>query len=375
MRILVYGCAGHLLGGIETFLLNMNAHMSDQCIFDYIILGADCIHGQTIGKKGGRVFMLPSPRKKPVVHFRRLWKVLGDNRHEYDIVYFNLFSMVNVLPVWMCRLRGYQVILHAHNNGLPNKGRFYTLLHGAGKCLLRAGNYTHWTNSRESSDFMFGKGVDSKLIYNAIDVEPFAFDRGIRDRYRAENNVGHQMVMGFVGRLVDQKHPLFLVEVFHEVLALRPDTVLWVIGEGELEASMRARAEHLGIANRIRWFGHRSDVARLMMAMDVFVLPSIFEGLGIVLIEAQATGLPCVTSVDVVPNMVKITEGLQFVMLDAGPGVWARAVVNGVPRKERERGCATIADSPFNIHTEVRRMEKMLEAIALPACGNDKETA
>lgn len=367
MRILIYGCAGHLLGGIETFLLNMNAHMSDQCVFDYIILGDDCIHAQAIREKGGRVLTLPPPRKNPVGYFRRLWKALRDNRRECGIVYVNLFSMLHVLPVWMCRPRGYRVILHAHNNGLPNKGRLYTLLHNIGKSLLKTGDYVRWTNSQASSDFMFGKGVGSELIYNAIDVERFAFDAEVRERVRSQNDAGHELVIGFVGRLTNEKNPLFLVKVFHEVLSLCPNAVLWVIGEGELEAPMRARAEQLGVAGRIRWFGRRSDVPRLMMAMDVFVLPSVFEGLGIVLIEAQASGLPCVTSAGVVPDMVKITDRLRFVGLDAGPTAWARAVVNGIPCTEREKGCAVVAGSPFNIRTEAPRMEKMFQtASTLP---------
>ena len=358
-----------MLGGIETFLLNMNAYMSDQCIFDYIITGNNCIHGQAIAEKGGRVLNLPPLRKSPVAYFRLLWKVLGDRRRECEIVYFNLFSMVHVLPVWMCRLRGYRVILHAHNNGLQHKGKIYSLLHNIGKKLLKTGDYIRWTNSQESSDFMFGKSVGSELIYNAIDVKRFAFDVEVRDRIRVQNDVGHELVMGFVGRLADQKNPLFLVKVFHEVLSLCPNAVLWVVGEGDLEAPMRARAEQLGVVDRIRWFGRRGDVHQLMLAMDVFVLPSLFEGLGIVLIEAQTAGLPCVTSARAVPSMVNITNELRFVELDAGPKTWARAVVNGVPCTKRERGCVVVEGSQFNIRSEAPRMEKMFRTVSALSVG------
>jgi glycosyltransferase involved in cell wall biosynthesis len=252
---------------------------------------------------------------------------------------------------------------------MRHKGQLHTLLHNIGKSLLKLGDHTRWTNSQASSDFMFGRGVSSELIYNAIDVERFAFDCEVRGRVRFQNQAGHELVVGFVGRLAYQKNPLFLVEIFHEVLSFCPNAVLWVIGEGEMEAPMRALAEQLGVAARIRWFGRRSDVPRLMMAMDAFVLPSVFEGLGIVLIEAQASGLPCVTSANVVPDMVKITDRLRFVELNAGPKAWARAVVNGGPCTERESGYAVVAGSPFNIRTEALRMEKMLQAVSALSCG------
>jgi glycosyltransferase involved in cell wall biosynthesis len=269
----------------------------------------------------------------------------------------------------MCGLRGYQVILHAHNNGLQQKGRPYRLLHNLGKSFLKTGDYTRWTNSQASSEFMFGKGLGSELIYNAIDVERFAFDGKIRSRIRAQNDAGYELVMGFVGRLSNEKNPLFLVEIFHEVLSFCPNAVLWVIGEGEMQEPMRALAEQLGVARRIRWFGRRSDVHRLMMAMDVFVLPSAFEGLGIVLIEAQASGLPCVTSANVVPGMVRITDRLRFVELNAGPKAWARAVFNEASYTERESGGEAVAGSSFNIRTEALRMEKMFQTVSALAVG------
>jgi glycosyltransferase involved in cell wall biosynthesis len=353
-----------LLGGIETFLLNMNAHMSEQCVFDYIILGDDFIHGQAIEDKGARVLMVPSPRKNPAAYLRRLWSVLKDSRRQCEIVYFNLFSMVHVLPVWMCRLLGYRIILHAHNNGLQHKGRLYSLLHNIGKRLLKTGNYTRWTNSRASSDCMFGKGVCSELIYNAIDVERFAFDNKVRGLVRSQNDATDALVLGFVGRLTSEKNLLFLVRVFHELICLCSNAVLWVIGEGEMEAPMRDLAQQLDAAGRIRWFGRRCDVPRLMMAMDAFVLPSLFEGLGIVLIEAQASGLPCVTSANVVPDLVKITDRLRFVELNSGPKAWARAVVEIAPCMERESGCAAVVGTPFDISTEARRMEKLFQAVS-----------
>lgn len=362
MRVLVHGCSGKKLGGIESFLLNMNAHMSDKCVFDYIIYDDKCIHENIITDKGGKIFYLTPIKKKPVKHICELWKLLGSYKSSSNVIYFNLFSMAHFVPVLMSKFRGYKIILHTHNNGLQNKNLPYKVLHLVGKALLRCGNYIRWTNSRLSSDFMFGKNVKSEHIYNAIDVKKFVCSEEIRERVRAENGAKGKYVIGFIGRLSCEKNPLFMLEVFGQVAQRRRNTVLWIIGEGELESEMKEKIEELGMASSVFWFGRRTDVPELLMGMDTFLLPSVFEGLGIVLIEAQATGLPCVTSDYVVPKETRVTDLLSFVQLNKDSCEWAEQLLNIYEiRKNDDRiqFNKIVEHSDFNIDFEAKRIESL----------------
>ena len=155
MRILVYGASGTLYGGIESFLLNMNDHMSDGCIFDYVIVGDTCIHTHRIHQRGGRVYLVTSYKKNPLRFLLDSWKVAKEAKEDHKTAYFNLFSMCHITAVLMSRVLGYRIVLHAHNNNIPNKSPLYHLLHRLGRRLLSTMDCVRLTNSEDSSVFMF----------------------------------------------------------------------------------------------------------------------------------------------------------------------------------------------------------------------------
>ena len=363
MRVLVYGFSGKILGGIETFILNMNDHMSSDTIFDYVIDGNECVYKERIGHKGGEIFFVPGVRRNPIKYVRTFWHTLGvQHKRGTSLFYVQLFSMANMLPVFLAKMRGYKVILHSHNNGLQSKSKVYEIIHLIGKFLSRHGNYIRFTNSLISSDFMFGKGINSEIIYNAIDIEKFSFHQDIRDRVRYEQCCNVDSVIGFVGRLTRQKNPVFMIKVFAEILKIKKGCELWIIGEGELKTDMMEKINSYGINNHIKWFGRRNDVELLMQGMDLLLQPSIFEGLGIVLVEAQATGLPVITSADVVPDEAKASILLRQIRLDTPASEWARECVNFIEeRKGMSRNAKDVAfTSNFDIKLEARRLENML---------------
>ena len=361
MHVLVYGFSGKILGGIETFILNMNEHMSPDCVFDYIIDGEECVYRDRIESRGGNIFFVPGIKKHPLKYVNTFKKILRQQKEEgTNILYVQLFSMANMLPAILAKKQGYKVILHAHNNGLQNKNGLYKMIHLFGKRVTKNGDYIRFTNSSLSSDFMFGEGIKSELIYNAIDTEKFSFHQSIRDKVRTEQGCGSNSVIGFVGRLMLQKNPVFMVQVFAEILKLKPDCELWIIGEGELKESMLQEINVQGIEDAVRWLGRRNDVEQLMQGMDLLLQPSLFEGLGIVLIEAQSSGLPVVSTADVVPVEAKASDRICFVKLDEKATVWADACVNMLNNNSR-----SLAQIPeyYQINSEAMRLEGLLNQI------------
>lgn len=362
MHILVYGFSGRILGGIETFIMNMNEHMSSDTIFDYIIDGDECVYSERIERRGGRVFFVPGVKKNPLRYVQTFRRILEEQKKEgTNTLYIQLFSMANMLPAILGKKAGYKVILHSHNNGLQNKNSLYKLIHLFGKWLTRNGDYIRFTNSSLSSDFMFGKGVKSELIYNAIDTEKFSFHQEIRDKVRAEQHCGDKTVVGFVGRFMLQKNPVFMIQVFAEFLKIQPNSELWIVGEGELKEAMVQEVENQGISHAVKWLGRRNDIEQLMQGMDLLLQPSLFEGLGIVLIEAQATGLPVVTSADVVPIEAKATEKIRFVSLHEDASVWATVCEEMLDRQSDKK--ETGMPDHFKIEKEARRLEQQLSIL------------
>lgn len=339
--------------------MNMNEHMSPDTVFDYIIDGDVCVYSERIERRRGSIFHVPGVKKHPLGYISQFRKILNERKAEgTHIIYVQLFSMANMIPVLLAKRAGYKVILHSHNNGLQNKNKLYKIIHLIGRRLTKHGDFIRFTNSRLSSDFMFGKGVQSELIYNAIDNKKFSFSAKVREMVRAEQACGDKMVVGFVGRFMLQKNPVFMIQVFAEILKLKQESELWIVGEGELKDAMHRKVVELGLERSIKWLGRRNDVEKLMQGMDLLLQPSLFEGLGIVLIEAQSTGLPVVTSADVVPPEAKATDIIHFQSLDSSPSEWAKASIE-MYEKQCDRTTVGLPDY-FKIDKEAKRLEQLL---------------
>ncbi len=367
-RILVYGASGKLYGGIESFLMNMNEHMSKSCVFDYVFVGDDCIHRQRIAARGGRVYAVTSYRKNPIRFLLDSWKVASLARKDHDTAYFNLFSMCHITAVLMSVLFKYRIVLHAHNNNIPNKSKLYHGLHRFCRWLLSAMDCVRLTNSESSAVFMFGKKTVQKkkitLIYNAIDVQAFRFSPQVRKSIREELQLEGSFVVGFAGRLSTQKNPVFLMDLFSCIHQKNPNAVFLVAGDGEYRSYLEERAKKQGFWDCMRLVGRREDMPALYWAMDCFVLPSLFEGLGIVLVEAQAAGLCCFASAHVIPSMVQCSkESLYFLSLDAPVENWAEEILKqATVHRDREAWNDVVQASPFQIEKEAKKLERRLRS-------------
>lgn len=366
MRILVYGAAGEVYGGIESFLLNMNKFMSEDCIFDYVIVGNRCIYADQIEAKGGQVYFVTSYKKNPLRFLMDSWRIAKAARKSHKTAYFNLFSMCHITSVIICRLWKYHIVLHSHNNGIPNKSSLYHMIHQFGRWLLSGMKCTRLTNSDASAVFMFGKKYSGnrkvKLVYNAIDTGRFRFSPAIRKRLRQELRLEDHFVVGFAGRLSAQKNPIFLMEIFEQIHIQNPQALFLVAGDGAYRKAMEEKARNGGFDQCVRFLGHRTDMDALYQAMDCFLLPSLFEGLGIVLVEAQAAGLHCFASAEVIPPIVQLSEDVfHFVPLSKSAYYWAEQILTqGTVPLEREKWNDIVATSPFYIEKEAKRLEGVL---------------
>ena len=301
-------------GGVESVIMNYYRHLDHTKVqFDFICdEDSTRIPYDEIKKLGGRVFLVPKYQKLPQ-YLKALEGLFRKN--QYRIVHSNV-NTLSVFPLYAAKKAGVPVrISHSHSTSNAREWKRNII-----KNILRPFSKKYATDyfacSELAGRYLFGnKAFDQnkvKIIHNAIDLDKFKFDSDARKKLRKELDVDEKTtVIGHVGRFVQQKNHDFLINVFNEYHTKNPDSKLLLIGTGPLEEKIKTKVEKLNLTDSVLFLGQRNDTNKLYSVMDVFCLPSLYEGLGMVLIEAQVNGLPCVAS-DKVPNEAKVTENFFF---------------------------------------------------------------
>lgn len=364
MRVLVYGMVGTNRGGIETFLKKMISFMSDDIIFDYVIEESECIHEDEIKERGGNIYYINSRKNNPFRNIADNKRLLKSKRNVINTVYFNLSSLSWIVPVILASHYGYRVCVHSHNAQFvaANSGFLYRVVNRINRFIISNMKITRLTCSKPATEFMFGKTRNVEMIYNAIDTSLFRFDEIKRSEIRNEYGFDNSFIIGFVGRISDQKNPLFLPEIMKDVIKVIPDCRMLVVGDGPLRESLVRLIDEYGLNDRVILTGNVTNVNELMQAMDVFVLPSKHEGLPYVVVEAQTTGLRCILS-DKITKEVDVTGNINYISIDQGSGVWVSALkdIYNEDNFDRVKYENIMKESVFDIHREALKLESILK--------------
>ena len=324
------------IGGVEVFLMNYYRALNRKKVqFDFVNPYDKLCFEDEIKKMGGKIYKVSSFKKHPIKYYQELKKIIKDN---YDIVHVNMLSAANILPILIAsKLRVKHIIAHSHNNGIP-KGLVRKILNNLNKKVLRKKATDFLACSESAGTWMFGD-QEFKVINNCIDVEKFKYDKKIREKIRKKYNLENKFVIGHIGRFEEQKNHEYLVELFQELSERNDDCVLLLIGDGVLRTKILNKVDELGLTNKVIYVGNQEKPQDYYSAMDLFVLPSKFEGLGIVNVEAQASGLPCVVS-NVVPEEVKLSPNFYRINLN-DKDEWVNKIENIKNKKiNREKNIA-----------------------------------
>jgi len=361
-RICVY-CQKWESGGIESFLYNVLSRL-DMAVFDVDLV---------VERMSESVFT--QPLLACGVHFLELSGTVRDIRgnsrefrrllceRAYDVVWLNVYQGLALRYLRLAKRAGIEVrIAHSHNTALrPSAARWIKLwLHRWARARYTKDATHIWACSGAAAKFMYGRaGKGARFIPNGIKTQRFAFDGAVRERVRAELGLTGNFVIGNVGRLCYQKNQAFVLDIFARVARKKPDSCLLLVGEGEDLPALQDQARQTGILEKVVFYGVSDRVEQLLWAMDAFVFPSRFEGLGIVAVEAQAAGLPVVCS-EHVPQEAFVTSDIRSMSLDSGAQAWADALLN-CASQEREKAHETVRQAGFDIAqvtTEVARVLK-----------------
>lgn len=324
-------------GGIETLIMNVYRNLDRSKVqFDFLAhKGIDGLFDEEITSLGGCVYKMPRLREGTKTYYWRLFEYMAElkrffsNHPEYRVLHGH---MTNTVALYMPAAIKYGnvtcLIAHSHStSSRPGLSGIVTNI--LQKPVSRLAT-DYFTCSEAASHWLFpDELIDSgkvKVIKNGVDTSLFAYSIEKSDQMKISLGLEGKFVIGHVGRFTAQKNQSFLLDVFADILKRNYQAVLLLIGTGEYEDECKVKAQSLGITDYVRFMGTRSDIPALMRAMDVFVLTSLVEGLPVVAIEAQAAGLPVITSTGVTTE-TDITGNVKFRDLNLGAGSWADEVI------------------------------------------------
>lgn len=312
-----------LNGGTENFVMNYYRHIDREKVqFDFLAsVDKPGYFDDEIKKLGGRIFHAYPLAKNPIKNYLSIAEIVRENG--YQIVHRHTGSAFGYFDLRAARHGGAKyLILHSHNNlaGKP-------WLHRLSKWLLSF-DCIKFSCARPSGQFLFGKNAEFQLINNGIEVASYAFNAKARASFRKSLGLEGKFVVGNVGRLSKQKNHPFLLDVMAQLVKVRPDSMLVCVGAGEERTEIENKIHSMNLERNVMLLGNRSDVATILNAFDVFVLPSLYEGFPIVLVEAQSNGLKCIVSAEACPAESNVTGNVQFISLKQPPEYWAGAILN-----------------------------------------------
>lgn len=342
-------------GGLETMLMNYYRCIDRNKVqFDFLThRDYEGDYGEEIKNLGGRVYHLPVLNPFSEKYKRELGHFFDEHK-EYRVIHVHQDCLSAVI-LKVAKEHGIPVrISHSHcasqdkDIKYPIKMFYKHFIPKYATDLMACGE--------EAGQWMFG-GAEFSVLNNAIDANRYIFNSYLRQNQRTQWNVNEKEVLvGHVGRFSPQKNHLFLIDIFYE-LQKKTNAKLMLVGNdhGDIAEQVKEKISRLGINDKVIFTGLRSDVADILQAMDVFVFPSNYEGLPVTMVEAQASGLPCLIS-DKVPIQCKMTDLVEQIPLSDGAKVWAERIIE-TGKIERRNTCCEIQEAGFDIGENAKRLQ------------------
>lgn len=349
-------------GGAETFLMKVyrlidkTKYQLDFCVTE------PGVYDEEIKKMGGKVFTVTAKSKNPFKSFFEIKNIVKKNK--YKSVLRTSQQSLATLDLIAAKFGGARKLIYRSSNAGLTGGKTSIFINKLFSLLPKIVPNIKIAPSTEAAEFVFGTNAVKKgkvlLLPNGLNYDEFKFNDEIRNKIRSQLGIQNQKVYGHVGRFNIQKNHMFLLELFKEIYDKDNNSILILIGEGELEKNIRNKVSELGIKSNVLILGARPNINEYLMAMDIFILPSFFEGMPNVVIEAQATGLPCVIS-DTITKEANITGLIEYLSLEKGIEYWADYIVNKKIEKRKDyykcfvekkycinNVCATVCETLFD---------------------------
>lgn len=327
-------------GGSETMLMKIYRQIVAYNIkLDFIVLSnKNGFYDNEIIKLGGYLHDLsgiPS-HNHPIRRLKAIYNFFASHNYEYVLVPTSNFY--RSLYALMAKLAGVQTVAIRSTNSSTCMGEFADFVERRLQFIPRISSHIRFAPSKLAGDFLFGCNSDYYILHNGIDIGQFSYREDIRKFKRKQLGLEDKIVVGHIGRFSKQKNHKFLIDVFYEFYKQNKNTALLLIGDGELKTEIKNQVDVLGLSNYVIFLGVRQDISELFMSMDIFLFPSLYEGMPNVVIEAQATGLPCVIS-DSITSECKVTSLVHFQSIKGDSKIWSDDMNKILSKNVTNREC------------------------------------
>lgn len=359
MRILMSGMSGNR-GGKETYVFGMSQQLvALDAEVDFMTTDDPMAYEEDARDLGCRVWHIPQRSESPIAQRKAMAEIYRNN--DYDVAWSHKTTLSSIEDLEVAKEYGVPVrIVHSHCT--QNMGtKFTALMHSMNR--RKIGNVTtcRYACSKDAGKYFFPSNVGFEVKKNAFDLSAYKPDAAVRKEYRILLGVDDKLVVGHVGRLSSEKNHKKLLEVFCEIAKKHSESILILCGAGNLREEIARYAQSLGIEEKVLMLGSRDDVPSLLQAFDLFVFPSIHEGLPYAPLEAQAVGVPCVVSESISPDAI-YSAAAKRIALGESSVKWAIQCLNSCCLS-RESAIPAMKNDGLDLPTEAKLMYDELHAL------------
>ena len=362
-NVLVFGMTSNI-GGIESFIMGYYRRFNKKKIHFDVLCNTDkeIAYENEIKGLGSKIFRISMRSKHPLNYKFELKRFFKKNAVNYDCIWVNVNSLANIDYLKMAKKYGIKRrIIHSHNSqNMDNKIR--GLLHAHNRKIISNYATDFWACSSVAAKWFYNEKLMPKaqIIKNAIDLSRVKFDDKKRKEIRKKYNLQDSFVIGNIGRLHFQKNQLFALSLMPQLLKKKSNIKLVLIGDGPDKKNLIEKVKELNLTNNVIFTGIQQDVSGWLSSFDLFLFPSKFEGLSIALLEAQANGVPILSSDRVSPNEIKVNDNITFLDLNDSKNLWINEIQNKFndDRLDSNVVYKNFKMSGYDINTEAKKLEK-----------------
>ena len=354
-NIIVYGLTGRR-GGIESFFLNYSNYMKEIHL-DFIKVTPEELSYEK-NLNGSHIYYAPMRRDNSSLRRTNIRKIFRSKN--YDALWFNSNDLASIDVIREAKKRGIKCIGHAHNSRTDSLNR--TIRHEINKRIISKDFDGKFACSESAAKWFYSNYRSSTIIYNAIDINKYLFNENERLKIRKKYNIPvNALVIGNIGRLEKQKNMEYLISVFEEYHKKNINSYLMIVGNGSLQESLKESVKEKKLTNNVIFTGEVPNTQDYLSTFDIFMMPSLYEGLPVTLVEAQASGLKCVIA-DNITREVNVSDNIKYLPIDINSrSLWIKNIIKSEDRVNEGK---KLLGSNFDISKSADYLEKkILEVI------------
>lgn len=359
MKIKIAHIAGGLTsGGVEAVIYNYFSAMNrDNYELHYITYDTP---NEEVKKKFENIgFTVHQVAKKKEHFFKSCMQVYTIFKSNDIAIVHSHMTLMSFVTSVIGIFTGAKVRI-AHSHLAQKSSGWKRILYGLFKWLTVVTSTDYFACGEDAAVFLYGEKRVNRgkvtILHNSIQVQKFLPEESLRREIRERMHLTEKICYGHVGRFTEQKNHDFLIDIYEELHRIQPESILMLIGEGPLEDRIKKKVAQKGLGENVLFLGSREDVQDLYQAMDVFLLPSLYEGLALALVEAQCAGLPIITS-DTVTREIALTEEITYMSLGESPGAWAEAIARKSHYGQKKNNAALLAEAGYDIAKEADKLD------------------